>query len=543
MNREERERTKKTHTHTHTHTHILQVDNEVKLLATDHKMTFLSYYYKPNNKSNSNYAATHHERQSPLHFVGDKRFLWIALLASTLSLLWLQYSAPCTFFDAATATNQIILDRPTRIADGAVPMTTTKTTTMDTSVQRRTVNNKNNIHELTDAYPVLTFASTNNKNNTVPAQTKRKRPLPYQENNKFPRGVSRLVVLVQGPLNNLDTWCDRIHEQGEGDVLLIYGVFDQKPPAWFNAYHRDKCQVIYIPKTTWTQGRNALSKAAYCYEQMRQKDFMYWIFSDDDIVFWKVCNKNNCWRRYFAWIKDNLPKIKTPLLVGSFAPPLVPFALTDYYDAALNAMDRKQIHLVLPYITKEPKGTSWWLSALVQIQVGRACYPMAAMAYTIAIRNPVHRKYPRGLSWDDGAALVVNNYHDYVPRIPVPSGNETRDIRHIQLLDRERLIQYVAEQMEKAGDTCEPLKQRWQDWLTSWDSTNCTRFEISNVTMEEEEEEEEEEEAEEEAEDEEEDAEDAEDEEEDEEAEEDSEEEEEEDDEAEEEAEAEAAQE
>lgn len=90
----------------------------------------------------------------------------------------------------------------------------------------------------------------------------------------------QLVILVQGKLQQFHSWCERIVNDSNGNVILIYAAFDRKPPR---SNKSEQCQAIHIPNTTWTEGRNELSKAAYCLENHRKQDFKYWIFSDDDI--------------------------------------------------------------------------------------------------------------------------------------------------------------------------------------------------------------------------------------------------------------------
>jgi hypothetical protein len=304
------------------------------------------------------------------------------------------------------------------------------------------------------------------------------------EEDEYEDWMPDLVIMVQGPLQNFHEWCDRVMHQSDESAILVYGAYDKKPPS---SYATAECRTMYIPNTTWTEGRNELSKGAYCLEEERQKKFKHWIFSDDDIIFEcaafnresRKSNKKHrpidCWKMFFQYIIHDFPQLHSPIMVGEWIAPLRPLMTVDFYDAALNVFDRERIHLMLPYITKEPKGTSWWLSALVQIQVGRACFPSSAFAFPIAISNPVHSEYPRGLHWEAGADLVKNNIHPYLPTAPLPQGDATLNSRYMRFLNGVELNTFVDEQMEMVGDTCDPMKQRWDDWLTSWGPT-CSAF-------------------------------------------------------------------
>jgi hypothetical protein len=270
-----------------------------------------------------------------------------------------------------------------------------------------------------------------------------------------------------------------------GNVILIYGAFDREPPP---SNKREQCRAIYIPNTTWTAGRNELSKAAYCLEQQRKKDFTYWIFSDDDIELdcrsyrrgmkkqriegWQTFS---CWKIYFDFVAKALPSFKSPLLSAEFFK-YEPYTLGDWYDAALNAMERDRIHLMLPYITKEPNGTSWWLSAMVQILVGRSCFPFTTLIFELASVNPAHSDYPRGLDTDEAKRLMFDNYGSYVPDMPAfPENTPIQSLIHYRQLSFVKAKKFVQKQMDSVGDYCDPLKQRWEDWLVSWGPT-CSAF-------------------------------------------------------------------
>lgn len=71
---------------------------------------------------------------------------------------------------------------------------------------------------------------------------------------------------------------------------------------------------------------------------------------------------------------------------------------------------------------------------------------------------------------------MVDNYGSYVPSMPLSPENASTDNEiHTKQMNFVQVKEFVAEQMEAVGDYCDPLKQRWDDWLVSWGPT-CSGF-------------------------------------------------------------------
>ena len=70
-----------------------------------------------------------------------------------------------------------------------------------------------------------------------------------------------------------------------------------------------------MPNTTWTEGRNALTKVALCDEEKRGEQSSYFVYSDDDVTLTcKDCTDEHAWRRYMHILTTVMPHTGSPVL-------------------------------------------------------------------------------------------------------------------------------------------------------------------------------------------------------------------------------------
>jgi len=143
---------------------------------------------------------------------------------------------------------------------------------------------------------------------------------------------------------------------------------------------------LFLPKSTWTEGRNRLFEAA----RASQAAFDYYIFADDDVSFAK-----GGWRQFLSDLEQYRPAIGAPAFYEPNAG-AEPYAAYDF-DAIVTAFHRDVITdgLVLPYIA-DFDAESWWLSQYFVIHLANAFYPRGVVKLpATAITNEHHGEYPR----------------------------------------------------------------------------------------------------------------------------------------------------
>ena len=259
-----------------------------------------------------------------------------------------------------------------------------------------------------------------------------------------PTTPTTLAFMVQGPAEALQIWINRFgalttspayNRTFVSNIKLFYASYDRPVSfhegAWMCKDNKDNgngfaCQTFFLPKSTWTEGRNALTRLAWCDQQ--RADFLYWVFFDDDIEFHcpdapEEAEKHDlpCWDNFLRNLE----------VAGHYEVPYVAandqvsengmFLAASRFDAAVSAIYHKYVTNFLPYAYMPP-GTSWWESQAIFFMVVETCFPeMGVLFPGMQYRNAEHRDYQRGLNLKEIETLTLKNYQKYVPFIKTPS--------------------------------------------------------------------------------------------------------------------------
>lgn len=323
--------------------------------------------------------------------------------------------------------------------------------------------------------------------------------------------ILSILLIVQGPSENLQRW-KQIVQLVQGNLpsvalTLLYGAFDS--PINDPDCIGDKwCISSYIPNTTWTEGRNNLTKDALCEEERRGKNFAYFVYSDDDADVMPMPlgemekSTANSWVRYFELLQTGMAGSKSPVMalinsrwitmkldndrafpIGRLfikeSVGLMPrgFFLTDTYDAILNAFDRQRIPYLMPYSTLADKD-SWWLSQVIHFQIMKACFPISAVIpLELVYKNDAHKRYPRGKNLSMATLAMHEDYGSYLPGIPDVAQHNVRhfDSRlgpFLSISDMKRTVAFQQE-LTDTEHKCAGLIRRFEDWRASENYGSC----------------------------------------------------------------------
>lgn len=153
----------------------------------------------------------------------------------------------------------------------------------------------------------------------------------------------------------------------------------------FKTEHPD---ALYLPNSTWTEGRNHLLKAA----RARKVRYDYYIFCDDDLEI-----VSGSWEAFEDHLREYRPALATPFNKRAAAPDTTSILQVYDIDAMANAVHRDLIddEVLYPYYAGFDSH-SWWLSQLFVIHMAGVLYPgHVVRSNRLAVVNGLHRAYPR----------------------------------------------------------------------------------------------------------------------------------------------------
>ncbi len=150
---------------------------------------------------------------------------------------------------------------------------------------------------------------------------------------------------------------------------------------------------IFLPKSTWTQGRNRLLAEA---RSADRPDYLYYIFLDDDLIL-----RRGGWREFEALLLEYEPAVGTPYCLQCFwmleLPDLDVQRCVDF-DAMCNAYHREvvQAGIALPYYEALDK-ESWFYSQWFATEFSLLLYPGHVLQFNkVHVDNTYHGDYQRG---------------------------------------------------------------------------------------------------------------------------------------------------
>jgi len=288
--------------------------------------------------------------------------------------------------------------------------------------------------------------------------------------------TSDIVVMVMGEEAVFRTWLHRL-QSIKGQLTFIYASFDKEILLTKDELELDfNYDTLFIPNTTWTEGRTMLGEEALRKEKARKIEFDYWLFADDDVDF--TCLENdeshsffgdeeNCWQRVFDFIaRDEIPA-KASAIVAQFGTAGESMAAMSTYDALFNAFKREYVPYLQPYV-KLPKGFSEWMSQGALFCLLKTCMPGSAVVLPyMKVHNTAHRDYTRGLNNTQIQIAIRNNYDDNEMNFhPCPKPfdlSQNQDYIH-----KFQSLSELNDNMQTSDITqCDAMKKRFQQWQST----------------------------------------------------------------------------
>ena len=166
---------------------------------------------------------------------------------------------------------------------------------------------------------------------------------------------------------------------------------------------------IFLPKSTWTTGRNALRE----YIIGLEKKYDYYVFLDEDMVFSEYSQEEG-FNKLEELVDKYRPTIANPNFVEYYKKNIihgVEAQTTVWYDGMCNIFSKDTLfsNKIFPYIDKFDN-QSWWTSQYIMI-ILCSIYKLDIVLFNnLKIINTNHNYYPNGIScFKDAEQYVFNN--------------------------------------------------------------------------------------------------------------------------------------
>lgn len=232
---------------------------------------------------------------------------------------------------------------------------------------------------------------------------------------------------------------------------------------------------IFIPGTTWTQGRNKLIEEALHLERRFGQKYDYWLFLDDDAVFRcrngqdavmkNITNCNDiCWNEFMDVLKDRslVPKKATTVTLHRGKNKSKQHFAASNADAMVAAFKREYVPYLLPYATLNVSD-SQWTSQAVLFCVMWSCFRQSTYFIpNIRVRNKAHRPYERGWNISSFQAATAHNYDQYMS---LHRGcDEPKHYEQMSDVVNASSVKELDDLIPAMNQSCDVLKQHFSDW-------------------------------------------------------------------------------
>jgi len=211
------------------------------------------------------------------------------------------------------------------------------------------------------------------------------------------RHQETLILMIMGEERKFKQWESLIlQSKYKKNIDFVYASYDKRIVCSINC-------AMFIPNTTWTEGRNLLAAHALQKEKTRGQPYEWWGFSDDDCIF--LCNPKTeyqvlCFDKLVEkmMLPDGVPNRAVGIGLVAKWPHPNDYRSVSSVDAIFNVYRRSFIPFVMPYVDLAAK-ESQWHSQLMMFHIISGCAKSSIyIPEDVFYINPDHREYDRGLN-------------------------------------------------------------------------------------------------------------------------------------------------
>jgi hypothetical protein len=188
----------------------------------------------------------------------------------------------------------------------------------------------------------------------------------------------------------------------------IYECLRQKEFVLLSYKEKTPDTHIFLPKSTWTTGRNALRE----YAMGLEKQYDYYVFLDADVVF-DGYSQADGFNKLEELVNTYRPAIAIPQYKHWEFNKIIQGAevqTTIWYDGICNVFSRDSLisSEIFPYVDQFDS-SCWWTSQLIMIILCSISNKEIIMFNNLIVVNTSSTEYPRGSNWIElGKDYVFN---------------------------------------------------------------------------------------------------------------------------------------
>jgi hypothetical protein len=219
------------------------------------------------------------------------------------------------------------------------------------------------------------------------------------------------TIIAMGQAQDLDYWTQQLPLRAN----LLFGAYDVDPPNCMDS----RVECLFIPGTTWSQGRNHLVQH---FKNTKSQETKYMTITDADVRL--ECSHSNCLQHWIEFLDITEPPaafiIGNDYYLKEKTPPNT-MMVSDAFDVALNAFHVDAIDTILPYTSKFDE-ISWWISQSVLWQSIHCFAPtFAVRPVDVFYNNQGHQPYPRGRDREKEIQAQIEVTRSKNVTMPLPS--------------------------------------------------------------------------------------------------------------------------
>ena len=277
------------------------------------------------------------------------------------------------------------------------------------------------------------------------------------------------IIMVMGEAEMFFTWIERLRAISIDNafVVFLYASYDRLLPrdgcGMVSNGTNVECDTMFIPNTTWTEGRNTLAGKAFKKEMLVGSTFDWWLFFDDDVEL-ECIGEGACLDQILRYLASNNVPDNITAVAAQGPLDATPLRAVSAVDALFQAFRRKYVPYLLPYATLI-KGSSEWLSRAVNFCLVKECFPSSVLNMPgIIAKNKLHtRPYIRGISDAAVQGAIAYNFcnvaEDFCPCEEFTDWKQNSD-----LITAQNFSILEQNMPEQKLDHCKPLVSRFDKW-------------------------------------------------------------------------------